>query len=143
MATQLSVPAPVYIPQGEVLAPEPESIQNYHFELTEAARNFRRCVAQIAYYGFRMRMSDGWTAFGFESGPRGEEAYRESLGIPRSTYYKHVRIGQMLHQLPLIHINVDAIYFLVLYQQLLVYLIVWLENRKQRTLLQTKEQASL
>jgi len=101
MATQLSMPAPAYIPQGEVLAPEPESIRSYHFELTEAARNFRRCVAQIAYYGFRMRLSEGWTALGFESGPRGEEAYRDSLGIPRSTYYKHVRIGQMLHQLPL------------------------------------------
>ena len=71
MATQLAVPAPVYIPQGEVMAPEPESVKEYHFELTEAARNFRRCVAQIAYYGFRMRLSEGWTALGFESGPRG------------------------------------------------------------------------
>lgn len=48
-----------------------------------------------------MRLNDGWVALGYESGPKGEEAYRESLRIPHSTWYKHVRIGQMLHQLSL------------------------------------------
>ena len=55
----------------------------------------------VAYYGFRIRLCEGWTAFGYESGPRGEDAYRELLGIPRSTYFKFVRIGQALHQLSL------------------------------------------
>ena len=56
---------------------------------------------RLAYYGHRMRMCDGWTQFGFETGPRGEEAYRNSRGIPRSTWYRAVRIGQAFHQLPL------------------------------------------
>lgn len=67
----------------------------------EAARSIRVNLAKIAFYGWKMRLNDGWTAFGFESGPRGEEAYRESLSIPHSTWYKHVRIGQLLHQLSL------------------------------------------
>jgi hypothetical protein len=56
---------------------------------------------RIAYYGWRMKLSDGWTRFGMEPGPRGEEAYRESLGIPKSTWYRLIRVGQSLHQLPL------------------------------------------
>ena len=86
---------------GEVLAPEPQPIVEYHTELIEAARAFRMSSMRIAFFGFRMRLSDGWTAMGYEPGPRGEEAYRESLGIPRSTWYKQVRIGQALHYLPL------------------------------------------
>lgn len=89
------------MPLGEVLAPESQPLQNYHRELMDAARGIRVNLAKIAYYGWRMRLGDGWTLFGFESGPKGEEAYRESLGIPHSTWYKHVRIGQYLHQLPL------------------------------------------
>ena len=73
----------------------------YHAELQNAARSYRKCLAYIAYFGFRMRMEEGWTLLGFESGPRGEEAYRDSLEIPRSTWYKYVRIGQALHQLSL------------------------------------------
>lgn len=61
----------------------------------------RLSTMRVAYYGFRMRLSEGWTAFMFEPGPRGEEEYRDSLGIPRSTWYKAVRIGQSLHQLTL------------------------------------------
>jgi hypothetical protein len=83
------------------MAPETHPVQDYHVELMEAARHLRLNLARVAYYGFRMRLCDGWTAMGYESGPRGEEAYRERLGIPRSTYYKYVRIGQALHQLPL------------------------------------------
>jgi hypothetical protein len=48
-----------------------------------------------------MRMCEGWTSLGLEPGPRGEEAYRESLGIPRSSWYRAVRIGQAFHQLSL------------------------------------------
>lgn len=88
-------------PVGEVLSPESHPIAQYHQELQQAARAYRNSLAKIAYYGFRLRLTDGWTAMGFEPGPRGEEAYRDSLDIPRSTWYKAVRIGQALHQLSL------------------------------------------
>jgi hypothetical protein len=101
----LSLPIPVLEPPpppiGEILSPESEPILEYHAELQSAARNLRYSLAKIAYYGWKMRLSDGWVRLGFESGPRGEDAYRESLDIPRSTYFKHVRIGQSLHQLSL------------------------------------------
>jgi hypothetical protein len=83
------------------MPPEDQPIEQFHRELVEAAHHLKFSLARIAFYGFRMRMNEGWTAFGFESGPRGEEAYRESLDIPRSTYYKAIRIGQALHQLSL------------------------------------------
>jgi hypothetical protein len=86
---------------GEVLSPESHPVEDYHSELQSAARNFRYSMARIAYYGFRMRLSEGWVALGLEPGPRGEEAYRESLDIPRSSWYKAVRLGQSLHQLSL------------------------------------------
>lgn len=70
-------------------------------ELVDASKRLRLSLARIAFYGWKMRLAEGWTTFGFEEGPRGEDAYRESLGIPRSTYFKHVRIGQALHQLSL------------------------------------------
>lgn len=73
----------------------------YHSQLQSAARSLKSNLARIAYFGFRMRMSDGWTILGYESGPRGEDAYREMLDIPRSTYFKAVRIGQALNQLSL------------------------------------------
>ena len=61
----------------------------------------RQSSMRIAYWGFRMRLSEGWTGMGFAAGPRGEEQYRESLGIPRSSWYRLIRIGQALHQLSL------------------------------------------
>lgn len=56
---------------------------------------------RIAYYSFRMRLNDGWVGLGYPPGPRGEEQYRESVGVPRSTWYRMARIGQVLHQLSL------------------------------------------
>jgi hypothetical protein len=101
MATQLAVPNETPYFAGEVLPPESTPIAEFHLELQNAARNLRRSLARIAYFGWKMRLNEGWTALQFEPGPRGEDAYRESLGIPRSTYYKYVRIGQSLHQLTL------------------------------------------
>ena len=88
-------------PMGEVLDPENEPIDQFHRELQSAARGLRMDLAKIAFYGWKMRLADGWTRFGFESGSKGEEAYRESLDVPHSSWYKHVRIGQALHQLTL------------------------------------------
>ena len=83
MSTLLSLPTPdILPPAAEVMAPETHPVQDYHVELMEAARHLRLNLARVAYYGFRMRLCDGWTAMGYESGPRGEEAYRERLGIP-------------------------------------------------------------
>jgi hypothetical protein len=99
--TYTPTPTAYLPPIGEVLAPQAVPIQEYHAELQATARTHRSALAKIAFYGFRMRLNDGWTALGFESGPRGEEAYREALDISRSTWYKAVRIGQSLHQLTL------------------------------------------
>lgn len=101
MGTHFSLPSPSYIPQGQVLAPEQVSIREYHAELQSAARNLRQSLAKIAFYGWKMRLNQGWTAIGFAPGSKGEEAYADSLDIPRSSYFKHVRIGQCLHQLTL------------------------------------------
>jgi hypothetical protein len=77
MATALALPTPdILPPAGEVLAPESQPVAEYHGALLQAARNLRKSLYQIAYYGFRMRLSEGWTAFGLEPGPRGEDAYR-------------------------------------------------------------------
>lgn len=46
-------------------------------------------------------MCEGWVQLGFGEGPRGEEAYRDHLKIPRSTWYRAIRIGQAFHQLKL------------------------------------------
>jgi len=90
---------PHYLPQGEVLSPESQPIQDLHRELVSAARALRSCLAKVSYYGWRMRLCEGWTALAYPAGSKGEEAYAESIGIPRSTWYRHVRIGQLLHQL--------------------------------------------
>ena len=85
----------------EILAPEFLPVREYHDELQAAAKAYRISTMRIAFYGHRMRMTEGWTVLGYEPGPRGEEAYREDLGVPRSSWYRAVRIGQALHQLPL------------------------------------------
>lgn len=101
MQTEILSVAPHYLPQGEVLSPEQNNVAEYHREISGAARSYKQSTARIAYFGFRMRLCDGWVVFGYPAGPKGEEAYRESLDIPRSTWYKAARIGQALHQLSL------------------------------------------
>ncbi len=63
-------------------------------------------MAEIAYYGWRLRYAMGgttgatgdlWPTVGFES----EDEFRESLGIPESTFYSWLRIGQILCNLSL------------------------------------------
>lgn len=92
---------PRFLPQGEILSSESQPILEYHRELVFAARSLRACLAKVSYYGWRMRLCEGWTALGYQAGFKGEEAYAESLGIARSTWMKHVKIGQHLHQLTL------------------------------------------
>lgn len=88
-------------PPPEILPPNLQPVEQFDQELRVAAKAYRMSSMRIAYWGFRMRLSDGWTAFGYEPGPRGEEAYRDDLGVPRSSWYRLVRIGQALHQIPL------------------------------------------
>lgn len=98
----MQISAQSYVPPlGEVLEPESHPISLYHRELQSAARSLRQSLVRISYYGWRMRLCDGWVTMGLASGPKGEEAYREMIDVPRSTWYKHVRIGQALHQLSL------------------------------------------
>jgi len=98
----LSAPNSVpYLPQPEFLAPQVIDVDEYDAELRMAAKALRVSSMRIAYYGWRMKLSDGWVRFGLEPGPRGEEAYRESIGVPKSSWYRLIRVGQSLHQLPL------------------------------------------
>lgn len=96
MATAL-VQTAEFLPPPEVLAPEHPNLRRYDSELRSAARNYRQSVLKIGYYGARLRMTEGWRDLGFES----EEDYRESLDVPRSTWYKYVRICQNYMQLSL------------------------------------------
>jgi hypothetical protein len=75
-------------------------------QLQQTAKNYRSCMAEIAYFGWRLRYSMGgsagntgnlWPTIGFE----GEEQFRESLGIPQSTWYKWLSVGQILCNLSL------------------------------------------
>lgn len=103
MSTAIAISLPVAPPPNpEVLAPESDSIALLDQELRTAATAYRKSLARLAYYGFRMRLAEGWTAFGFEPGSAGENAYREQvLEVPRSSYFRAVKIGQALHQLSL------------------------------------------
>jgi len=80
---------------------EPEIIspgQDEEFEqLQVAARGYKTSLMTMAYYGFRIRLSEKFRDYGFES----EDQMREFLDVPRSTWYKAVRIGEALNQLPL------------------------------------------
>jgi hypothetical protein len=100
-STAIALPVPP-LPNPEVLAPAPDSVAELDRELRAAATAYRKTLARIAYHGFRLRLCEGWTLFGFPSGTEGENRYREDvLHIPRSSYFKAVRIGQALHQLSL------------------------------------------
>lgn len=101
----------------EVLPPQNPEVMSLLREVRLAAKDYRNSMARIAYYGWRLRYSVGgkagdpigdWAALGVqietEEGTRlarTEDEFREALGIPRSTYYKYLQIGQALHQLKL------------------------------------------
>jgi hypothetical protein len=81
----------------QILPPQSTSsdLHLYDTELRKAARAYKKSLAAIAWYGWRLQLADRWGEFQCES----EEAYRESLDIPRSTYYRWTRIGRILHNL--------------------------------------------
>lgn len=82
--------------QGEVLPPGIISPHECDQRLRSAAKTLKNSLMEIAYYGWRMRLGDHWAEFGCDS----EDQYRESIDIPRSTWYKFLRIGQVLHEIP-------------------------------------------
>lgn len=75
-------------PAVEVLAPNQISLNEIDTALRRASLAYRRSTFEIGYYGAKMRLTQGWLALGYEN----EEAYRESMDVPRSTWYKAVRI---------------------------------------------------
>ena len=89
------------LPSAEPTILPPESTTSdlhlYDTRLRAAAVNYGKCLRAIGYYGWRLQLADQWGVFQCED----EEAYRESLDIPRSSYYKWVRIGKVLHNLTL------------------------------------------
>jgi hypothetical protein len=94
-----TVSATPLLPSAEpqILPPQASTsdLHLYDTELRKAAKSYKRSLAAIAYYGHRLQLADQWGVFQCED----EEAYRESLDIPRSTWYKHIKIGRVLHNL--------------------------------------------
>lgn len=88
MSTSLAL-VEVFPPVG--LAPR------YDRVLRQAATELKKSFVTIAYYGARVRVEQAYLTLGFES----EDKYRASLDIPRSSWYKWVRIGEALFDLSL------------------------------------------
>jgi hypothetical protein len=84
---------------SQVIAPQSLDIRVLDFELRKAARDYRQATMRLVYYVWRLRyaLMDDWSTLGVKD----ERAYRESLGIPESSWFKYIRIGQVLHQLKL------------------------------------------
>jgi hypothetical protein len=78
-----------------ILPPLPGKASLYDSKLRSAAHNYKRCLWDIAFYGHRIRAGNWYGELGFKN----EEEYRSSLDIPRSTYYKFVRLGEALQDL--------------------------------------------
>ena len=78
-----------------ILPPLSGKASSYDSKLRSAAQNYKRCLWEIAFYGYRLRAGNWYGELGFKN----EEGYRESLDIPRSTYYKFVRLGEALQDL--------------------------------------------
>ena len=85
-----------YRAQPEILPPPSGDAGEALQRMKSAARGLRTNLMTIAYFGFRVRLGEWFRDYGFES----EEEFREYLDIPRSTYYKAIRIGEALHELP-------------------------------------------
>lgn len=84
------------LPSPEILSPRPD-LRPHMEGLRTGAKYLKTGTMYIAYHGARLRAADGWKDFGFES----EEDCRDKLGIPRSTWYKFIRIGEALIALSL------------------------------------------
>lgn len=79
------------------MPPQVEEASECELNLRRAAHGLKNSFMSIAYYGFRVRMGEYFRDYGFES----EDQFRESLDIPRSTWYKAIRVGEALNQLSL------------------------------------------
>ena len=95
MAASLVQTSPSPFPPGEVLSPESGDLREYDRELRFAARDYRRSLARIAWFGSRLCATEGWRQLGYPD----EDAYRESLDIPHSTWHKYLRLGYQFQSL--------------------------------------------
>lgn len=95
MSTLLAV-IPRDFLQPEYLPPAPQA-EAFDREVRRAARSFKSAIMDLAFYGSRMRAGNMFASLGYES----EDKYRENLDVPRSTWFKAVRIGEALFDLPL------------------------------------------
>lgn len=94
MSALTTIPAVAAAP--EILAPAGEAY-GCDLNLRRAAKALKTSLMEIAYYGWRLKRTEGWLELGYED----ETAYRHSLDIPKSTYFKFIRIGEALQQLSL------------------------------------------
>lgn len=89
-----------------ILPPADVEVLSLIQQLRSTAKTYRNCLAEISYYGWRLRYLMGgsaghrgslWGQVGYES----EDAFRESLGIPQGTWASRIQIGQVLCNLSL------------------------------------------
>jgi len=66
-------------------------------QIRHAIGEYNRSFAQLAYYGWRLKLADGFAALGYAS----EIAYMGSLGIGKTLWFQAVAVGQALSSLPL------------------------------------------
>ncbi len=78
-----------------ILPPSSGNAEVYYSHLRSAARTYRQSLWEIAYFGWRLRAGNWYAELGFKD----EESCRESVDIPRSTYYKYIRLGEALQDL--------------------------------------------
>jgi hypothetical protein len=83
--------------EPQVLPPSTGEINTWDQELRGAARDYKRVLAKIAWYGARLYITQSFPKLGYPS----EEAYVASIDIPYSTYAKWRRIGVALFDLSL------------------------------------------
>lgn len=87
MATSIHAVAP------SVLTP----VQQLDQKIRSAIRAYNQSFAHLAYFGWRLKLANGFEELGFED----ERAYMISLGVRKSWWYSAVAIGQLLQTMAL------------------------------------------
>lgn len=85
-------------PSLHVVSPvELSEAQRLDREVRSAARQYNTSFARMAYYGYRLKLIDGFEELGYSS----EYAYMASLGVGKSWWYEALSVAEALYPLPL------------------------------------------
>lgn len=82
------------LPAPEILSPRPE-VREMFDKLKTASKYLKTSLMMIAFWGSRLRACDGFQDLGFSD----ENECREALGIPQSSWYRFLRVGEALYSL--------------------------------------------